>query len=219
MGKIADVRENGFCSFDKDILTILLKDRTTGKNIIWATDEYAAFGKSYTFQKPIALSSVKKIRPRIDKSKAEQAGRAKDKAEVFTPSWICNIQNNLIDTAWFGKEGLFNTETDRGWVTTSSPILFPTHDGKTWQDYVMANRLEITCGEAPYLASRYDAVTGEEIPVANRIGLLDRKLRVVAENCHSEPDFYAWSVKAVQSIYGFEWQCLLLQCREKSYHS
>ena len=47
------------------------------------------------------------IRPRAVKSKEEQTQRAKNKAEVFTPSWICNAQNNLIDEAWFGrKEGL-----------------------------------------------------------------------------------------------------------------
>ena len=37
------------------------------------------------------------IRPRAVKSKEEQTQRAKDKAEVFTPAWICNAQNNLID--------------------------------------------------------------------------------------------------------------------------
>ena len=37
------------------------------------------------------------IRPRAVKSKREQTQRAKDKAEVFTPAWICNAQNNLID--------------------------------------------------------------------------------------------------------------------------
>ena len=31
--------------------------------------------------------------------------------------------------------------------------------------------MEITCGEAPYLVSRYDAVTGEVINLKSRIGL------------------------------------------------
>ena len=42
--------------------------------------------------------------------------------------------------------------------------------------------MEITCGEAPYLVSRYDVVKGEIIPVEDRIGILDRKLRVINEN-------------------------------------
>jgi hypothetical protein len=31
-------------------------------------------------------------------------------AEVFTPSWICNAQNNLIDNTWFGRDNVFNKE-------------------------------------------------------------------------------------------------------------
>lgn len=34
-----------------------------------------------------------------------------------------------------------------------------------WQTYVDSRRLEITCGEAPYLTTRYDVETGELIPV------------------------------------------------------
>lgn len=69
-----------------------------------------------------------------------------------------------------------------------------------------ANRLEMTCGEAPYLVSRYDAVTGEYIEVPDRIGLLDRKLRVVSENCTDEEQWLKWGYHAVQSCYGFDWQ-------------
>ncbi len=75
---------------------------------------------------------------------------------------------------------------------------------KAWQDYVRLNRLEITCGEAPYLSSRYDTVSGEIIPVKDRIGFLDRKLRIVSENVDSEKKWYSWAKKAVQSKYGFD---------------
>lgn len=37
-------------------------------------------------------------------------------------------------------------------------------EDKDWRKYVDARRLEISCGEAPYLVSRYDTVTGCEIP-------------------------------------------------------
>lgn len=107
------------------------------------------------------------IKSRVEKSKKEQSERVKSKAEVFTPSWICNAQNNLIDNAWFERENVFNIEMEKGWVTNSEKIPFP--DGKTWQDYVKENRLEIICGEAQYLVSRYDTVTGEEITIKERI--------------------------------------------------
>ena len=101
------------------------------------------------------------IKPRTTKSKKEQAIRVRDKAEVFTPSWVCNSQNNLVDSAWFGKENVFNTESEQTWITAKDKITFP--EEKTWQDYVKANRMEISCGEAPYLVSRYDTVTGKWI--------------------------------------------------------
>lgn len=70
---------------------------------------------------------------------------------------------------------------DNTWTVNEEKIIF---DGKqTWKKYVDSRRLEITCGEAPYLVSRYDTTTGELIvPPINRIGFLDRKLRVVNEN-------------------------------------
>lgn len=150
------------------------------------------------------------IRPRSVKSRTEQTQRAKDKAEVFTPSWICNAQNNLIDEAWFGrKEGLFNypdPENPHKWIDNECPISFEG-TGKDWKDYVADMRLEITCGEAPYLANRYDAVTGEYNEVAKyRIGMLDRKLRIVSENVKESKEWILWAKIALRATYGFEWQ-------------
>ena len=150
------------------------------------------------------------IRPRAVKSKREQTQRAKDKAEVFTPAWICNAQNNLIDEAWFGrKEGLFNSpdpEDPHKWINNEEPISFEG-TGKDWKDYVADMRLEITCGEAPYLCNRYDAVTGEyNKDVKYRIGMLDRKLRIVSENTKDSKEWILWAKVALRSTYGFEWQ-------------
>ena len=58
--------------------------------------------------------------------------------------------------------------------------------------------LEIACGEAPFLTNRYDAETGEDIPINQRVGILDRKLRA-AKN-------FDEAKRAVQSIYGYELQ-------------
>ena len=150
------------------------------------------------------------IRPRAVKSKREQTQRAKDKAEVFTPAWICNAQNNLIDEAWFGRtEGLFNSpdpEDPLKWINNEEPISFDG-TGKDWKDYVADMRLEITCGEAPYLCNRYDAVTGEyNKDVKYRIGMLDRKLRIVSENTKDSKEWILWAKVALRSTYGFEWQ-------------
>ena len=206
-----DIKENRILALDSMLLNILLKDNSSGKNIIWATDDYTQYDETYTKDRQITVFSVTGkngtiIKPRVEKTKQEQLTRVRDKAEVFTPSWICNKQNNLVDNAWFGRENVLNVEQEKTWTATQEKIVFPTEDGKTWQDYVKANRLEISCGEAPYLASRYDTVSGNTIPVKERIGLLDRKLRVVSENVDDEQEWYEWAKQAVKSVYGYEWQ-------------
>jgi hypothetical protein len=206
-----DIKENYIYHLGNELLAILLKDHSSGQNIIWATDNYSSRGLGYQGCDQITIQSITGhkgsiVKPRTEKSKKEQADRIRHKAEVFTPSWICNKQNNLVDNAWFGVENVFNTEVDKGWVATSVPIAFPTATKRTWTNYVVSVRLEIACGEAPYLASRYDTVTGESIELTQRIGMLDRKLRVVTENTRSESEWVKWATRACKSIYGYDWQ-------------
>lgn len=194
-------------NIDSDLLNILLKDRTTEKNIIWATNDHKDIPTEGEIlaESEIKTEQINLIKPRFEKFFEQQKNRTRDKAEIFTPSWLCNAQNNLIDEVWFGKADVFNKiENNRTWKTNTERIIFD--GGKSWQSYVESNRLEIACGEAPYLVSRYDAVSGEPIPVENRIGLLDRKLRVVGENTSDVEAWLIWAQKAVQSIYGYEFQ-------------
>lgn len=186
-------------------LNILLQDKTTRKNIIFATDIYNLYSidaKTRVTEKTLQVIS---LQPRVEKSIEEKAERTKTKAEVFTPSWIVNQMNNFCDEDWFGRKVVFNTENeDHTWTTSEEKIQFP--EGQSWQDYVKLRRLEITCGEAPFVVSRYDPATGEEIPVKDRVGFLDRKLRVVSENTETEEEWLKWSTKALQSSYGYEYQ-------------
>jgi len=208
---LIDIREDDLLALSAEVLDTLLRDHTTGQNIFWATHDYEALGRGYDYHAPIMPELITGqrgmvIRPRVLKSKAEQTDRAKDMAEVFTPSWVCNAQNNLVDEAWFGRKDVFNVEdtTNHIWQTTTNNIEFP--EGKTWKDYVRATRMEMTCGEAPYLVSRYDATMGEPIPISQRIGLLDRKLRVVSENVETSGEWLEWAQTAYKNTYGFEWQ-------------
>lgn len=195
--------------WSKKVLETILIDKTTNRNIIWGTDDYENLGKEYNSHFPILFHLITGkndniIQPRILKTKENQGNRTKEKAEVFTPSWICNAQNNLVDKAWFERDKVFNIEKEKTWEATTEQIEFPK--GKTWKTYVDENRLEITCGEAPYLVSRYDTVTGEPIELESRIGMLDRKMRIVNENTETEKDWLKWAERAFQSIYGFEFQ-------------
>lgn len=206
-----DISENEIFKYRESLLTILLFDRTTRRNIIWGTTDYENLGEAYKAQFPITADLITGenqdiIQPRIYKEKISQTSRTKGKAEVFTPSWMCNEQNNLIDKSWFGREGVFNLEKNKKWFSTHEHIKFEDKPQKRWTDYVDAKRLEITCGEAPYLVSRYDTATGTPIKIEERIGLLDRKLRVVCENTAEEEDWMKWTIRSFQSIYGFEFQ-------------
>lgn len=207
---VLDIIEQDILELGKPVLENLLKDRTTKKNIIWATNDYLKLGDNYNAKCSILIEQItgaysNVIQPRVAKAKEYQNDRTRNKGEVFTPSWICNEQNNLIDEQWFGRKNVFNTTLEKSWVAVTDKIIFPKDSKKTWKSYVDAKRLEVACGEAPYLVSRYDTVTGDTIPISERIGLLDRKLRIVSENA-SEEEWVKWATRAVQSIYGFEYQ-------------
>ena len=170
-----------------NILNVLLKDRTTKRNIIWATDSYSCYGKKYQSEKEIKSNillncSVDLISPRVTRSLSEQKARTKKKAEVFTPAWLCKEMNDYLDKDFYKK----------------------TDD---WQKYIKTKVLEITCGEAPFLVSRYDTSTGESITdLDKRIGLLDRKLKALSENISDKKEWLKWSKIAYQNVYGYEYQ-------------
>ena len=192
-----------------DVLDVLLQDKTTKKNIIWATDAYAEYGEAFADTAPMDAAALLRrpgiIRPRIRKTQEEQARRTRTKAEVYTPAWLCNRMNNDCDADWFGRPDAFNAENAGAWTPAEGTIQFPPK--KDWRRYVDSRRLEIACGEAPYLASRYDASTGEPLfPTVRRIGQLDRKLRAVSENTSSHDDWVKWAVRAVDATYGYDYQ-------------
>ena len=168
------------------------------------------------------LVSIGELIPRCEKDAEIQQKRTTDKAEVFTPSWLCNSMINGIEECIFGNGNHpFNDETEtkdgtRSWKTKTEPIFDETNDesdGKKlqqatpkWKKYIGYRCLEVTCGEAPYLTSRYDTVTNEPIDKEDRIGLLDRKIRVVDENSTNGAERKRNIDKALSTIYGFEYQ-------------
>ena len=186
MPQPTDIIENTILHDDSKLLDTLLQDHATGQHIFWATDSYADLEASYRWGNAITGGAITGdhegvIRPRALKSRDEQQQRSRQMAEVFTPSWVVSRMCDVFDEEWLPK------------------------DGQTWHDYVLATCLEITCGEAPFLASRYDAVTGEPIALDRRTGLLDRKLRMVSAHC-TEVDWERWALLALGSVYGYEWQ-------------
>src|SRR5699024_8918248 len=161
-----------------------LKDRTSRKNIIWATASYEDMGEGYQVKDHIKDSLIKNgagqlIKPRVEKDNEEQTERTRGKGEVFTPTWIIKKKVDLIE-----KE--------------LSQLELEDHIAQRW--------LEITCGEAHYMTSRYDTVTGEYLDIKERVGFLDRKLQRISKEIDSEERWFSLALKAYQSSYGYEYQ-------------
>ena len=175
-GFVRDISEKGLPA---DLLAILLQDRSTGRNILWATEGYGFAPDSEVFAAQVTAPGEPLIRPRVDKTNDVQQYRIKKRAEVFTPSWLCK---EMLD------EPSAEMRRESG-----------------WKDYIREPVLEVTCGEAPFLASRYDAISGELIPVSERIGVLDRKLLAISRFCR-ENGWLSNALAAVRATYGFEWQ-------------
>lgn len=185
------------------LLERLLEDKTTRAHILWATDAYEDRGPEWRRDREITAALItgensSVIKTRARKALEQQAARTRHHAEVFTPLAVCARMVSAMDAAWFGTGDHFPPPGAAG------PIRFTKK--RNWRRYVDARRLEITCGEAPYLVTRYDAATGEALPIAARVGLLDRKLRAVNENAADETEWHKWALRAFQATYGYEFQ-------------
>ncbi len=179
-----DISEESLSKESADLLKILLKDRTTKKNIVWATHSYELLGKGFAPSDRITPSRVtgayaNLIQPRSEKSKYEQKDRTKIRAEVFTPTWLVKKQNGYVEAEL---------------------------ESLDLEDYIQLRWLEITCGEAPYMVTRYDTVTGEEIPLSERVGFVDRKLQRISREVSDEVAFYELIKEAYRVSYGYEYQ-------------
>ncbi len=185
---IEKLNENG-------LLDLILTDRTTEKEIIWATDNYARLGDGYGREDEITAKMLTKpgfaLKSRADKAAAEQSERTKTHAEVFTPFEIVKKMTDYIDAGEIEKINSFSGAERE----------------KALENYIDTRYLEITCGEAPFLVSRYDAATGEPIPIEKRVGVLDRKLRAVSEiSQNDEARWKIWAKRAFRATYGYEYQ-------------
>jgi len=167
------------------LLDILLIDRTTRKNIIWATDSYEKLGKDFNIRMRMLPDLVTGkygllIQPRAAKSLSEQKYRTKDKGEVFTPLKIINKINKAVDN----------------------------FSDNNWQEYVRELKLEVACGEAPFIVSRYNPIAQIDklIKIKNRVGFLDKKLKIVSQYCDNKSSWLFWAKEAFKASYGYEWQ-------------
>ncbi|MBR5652780.1 MAG: Eco57I restriction-modification methylase domain-containing protein [Prevotella sp.] len=149
----------------------------------------------------------------------EQFGDGYQYADEIRPENITDENGKII------KPRVLKTkeqQTDRS--RDMAEVFTPSWVVKKMVNYVdieiKTRCLELTCGEAPFLVSRYDATTGEPIDINERVGILDRKLRMVNDQRLSDEDWLAQVRQAFQSTYGYEWQGdSLLLARENLFYT
>lgn len=167
-----------------ELIKILLKDRTTRKNIIWATDSYSSMGTNFFPEANIKVESItngagRLVRPRVTKMLEEQESRTREKGEVFTDIRIIKKQNDLLEKEFSGL-----------------PL----------EEYVNKIWLEIACGEAPYMCSRYDTVSGKSTAISKRVGFVDRKIQRISKEVNNHEVWLELVRSAYKASYGYEYQ-------------
>ena len=181
---LSDLNDSAILRENESLLSLLLKDHTTGKNIKWGTDSYINHGYSFRNDQEIKLNLITGwydgfIRPRVDKDLDDQLERQRNRAEVFTPSWVIKLQ---VEAALEDMKEL--------------PI----------QDFIQTKWIEITCGEAPYMVNRYDMETGDVIPLNKRSGFIDVKFKRLNKEIEIEDEWVKLALEIYKASYGYEYQ-------------
>lgn len=183
------------------------------RNIVWATQDYEDLGIHADQQITLDVLNANPglITPRTTKARDAQAVRTKKRAEIFTPAWLVNFQNDVVDHAWSAGHEPYDDaipDASAGIVRPLRPTLpaFDDVSGKAWENYVDRRVLEVACGEAPYLTSRYDATTGELLALGGRVGFFDRKLAAIPISLGDEAATLNWALRALRATFGFELQ-------------
>lgn len=135
----------------------------------------------------------------------ELKGEGYQYADQIQPKLITGENGSII------KPRVLKTkeeQTDR--VKDMAEVFTPSWVVKMMVDNVVIEIdtccMELTCGEAPFLVSRYDATTGEPIALNNRVGILDRKLRMINDQQLGDEEWLSQVRQAFQTTYGYEWQ-------------
>ena len=184
-----NISENNLRDKMPSVFNILLIDRTKStkscsQNIIWANENYIKYdAEKYSPTSEIRIELITGehnniIQPRALKATDLQKKRTRAIAEVFTPIETLKEQIDEIDKNYQNDD--LETYTKRTWI-------------------------EITCGEGPYIVTRYNVVTGNFIYLDERVGFLDRKLKRINKECDIKDKWKELVNEAYKATYAFEW--------------
>ena len=73
---------------NKQLLSILLKDKTTNRNLIWATDNYKKYGERYKSDCPICIDLITGNYGNIIKPRVKKTKKNKNHEEKIKPKFL-----------------------------------------------------------------------------------------------------------------------------------
>ena len=118
-------------------------------------------------------------------------------------------RNNLLDEARFERRDVFNATNGKKWTATKGKSHF--HGRAKRQDMAGLHKAHPAGnhlrggGPLPCEPPRQRFGKNDRAE-QRRIGLLDRKMRVVCENAANEAEYFHWAAVALKNCYGFELQ-------------
>lgn len=101
-----DVIEEDIVQYSQELLNILLKDRTTKENIIWATSDYISHGELYAATEQIYASLItgvhsKLIQPRVAKAHEQKTVAPETRRKCLPLPGFATLK-----TTWWTSIGL-----------------------------------------------------------------------------------------------------------------
>ena len=119
------------------------------------------------------------VTPNYTRTASDKKSRSKHQAEIVTPIRLVKEMVEHIDKEMSATYG-------------------------SWKNYARSTVIEPACGETPFITTRYDTETGKVLPISERVGVLDRKLKRVSEGARDQKDWARWAMEAVNSVFGFD---------------
>ena len=136
-----DLLEQELLDHERTLLEILLQDKTTKKNIIWATDDYAELGEPYSFKKEILPELVTGEQDSLIQPRVEKHWSIRPTAPVTKQRCLPPVGSATHRTIWWMSSGLagrkFSTSRRRCRgklppIKSSSRMTVSTHGRNMW---------------------------------------------------------------------------------------
>ena len=173
-------------------LSVLLQDKSTKRNIIWATDPPEALRDVDDDKSEITIPQLQQmgyeaILPRMMKRADTQQERTRKKGEVFSPAWVCNKMNNALDADWFGPDLSRNAWILKKWRIRKKRLVVLI--------ILQKSTILDICNSAPKARFRRSACTKPHRPIQKQSFMRCNKAGRTSAKAGALPAFCVWALK------------------------